>query len=84
LVPSSHRHADTGVLSLTPLKRLALSTRVVPFEPCPQPPYVELLSVQVEGGLAMATVVEESAVPPPAAAAVIKEEQTVRDTIAPK
>jgi hypothetical protein len=35
---SSRRHADTGVLSLAPLKRLALSAQVVPFEPHPQPP----------------------------------------------
>jgi hypothetical protein len=29
LVPSSRRHADTGVLSLAPLKRLALSVRIM-------------------------------------------------------
>jgi hypothetical protein len=32
LVPSSHRYVYIGILSLTPLKRLALSARVVAGE----------------------------------------------------
>jgi hypothetical protein len=35
LILSSRKHADTGVLSLAPLRRLALSTRVMPSEPRP-------------------------------------------------
>jgi hypothetical protein len=35
LVPSSHRYVYIGILSLTSLKRLALSERVVPSEPRP-------------------------------------------------
>jgi hypothetical protein len=51
----------------------------MPSEPRPQPPYAEPLSVHVEGGLAVATVVKESAtLPLPAATAVIEEEQMVR------
>jgi hypothetical protein len=45
LVLSSRRHADTSVPSLVPLKRLALSARVTPSEPLPQPPYAEPLLV---------------------------------------
>jgi hypothetical protein len=47
----------------------------MPFEPRPQPSYAEPLPVQVEEGLAMATVVEESAAPPPPTAAVVVEEE---------
>jgi hypothetical protein len=86
LIPSSRRHADTSVLSLAPLKRLALSARVVPSEPHPQPPYGEPLSVQVEEGLIVATVVEESATPPSpvVAAATVEEERTVMETTTPQ
>jgi hypothetical protein len=35
LLLSSHRYDDTGVLSLTPLKHLAQSARVMPSEPRP-------------------------------------------------
>jgi hypothetical protein len=81
----SGRHTDTGVLSLTPLKCLALSTGVVPSEPHPEPPYVEPLPVQVEEELAMATAVEElAASPPPVAAAVVEEERVVMEMTAPK
>jgi hypothetical protein len=45
LILSSRRHADIGVLSLAPLKLLALSARVMPSEPRPQPPCVESLLV---------------------------------------
>jgi hypothetical protein len=83
LVPPSRRHADTGALNLTPLKRLALSAPVVPSEPRPQHPYTEPLSVQVEGGLAVATVVESTAPPPPAVATVI-EERMVGESTAPQ
>jgi hypothetical protein len=58
LILSSLRYADIGVLSLTPLKRLALSAWVLPSEPRPQPLCTEPLSVQVEEGLAVATLVE--------------------------
>jgi hypothetical protein len=64
LIPSFGRYADTGVLSLALLKRLAQSMRVVPSEPGPQPPCAEPLPAQVEEGLPVATVVEESGVPP--------------------
>jgi hypothetical protein len=85
LVLSSRRNADTGVLSLAPLKRLALSAWVVPSEPRPQPPYTEPLPVQVEEGLAVTTVVEESAaLPPPVAATAIEKERTVTETTAPQ
>jgi hypothetical protein len=73
------------VLSLVPLKRLALSAQVVPSEPYPQPPYAEPLPVQVEEGLAVATVVEESSAPPsPVATAVVEEEWMITATAAPK
>jgi hypothetical protein len=61
------------MFSLAPLKRLALSARVVPSEPCPQPPCIEPLPVQVEKGLAVAVVVEESGAPPPSVAAAAVE-----------
>jgi hypothetical protein len=74
----------TVVLSLGPLKRLALRARVVPSEPHPQPPYAEPLPVQVEEGLAVATVVESATLPPPATATVVEEERAVEETAAPK
>jgi hypothetical protein len=64
-IPSSRRYADTDMLSLAPLKRLAQSARVVPSEPRPQPACAELLPAQVEELLPMATAVEESGAPPP-------------------
>jgi hypothetical protein len=48
------------VLSLAPLKHLAQIAQVVPSEPHPQPSYTELLPVQVEEGLPVATAMEES------------------------
>jgi hypothetical protein len=85
LILSSRRHADTGVLRLAPLKRLALSARVMPSEPHPKPPYAEPLPVQVDEGLAVATAVEDSGAPPPSVtSAVVEEEQTVTETTAPK
>jgi hypothetical protein len=85
LFSSSCRHADTGVLNLAPLKLLALSARVMPSEPRPQPPYAEPLPVQVEEGLAVATVVEESVVPPPpVTATVVEEERAIEEMAAPK
>jgi hypothetical protein len=69
----SCRHIDTGVLSLTPLK------------PRLQPPCAEPLPVQVEEGLAEATVVEESGAPlPPVTAIVIEEGRTMTEMTAPK
>jgi hypothetical protein len=70
LAPYFCRYADTGVLSLVPLKRLALSARVVPFEPRPQPLHAELHPGQVEEGLTTTTVVEE--------------ERAVEETTSPK
>jgi hypothetical protein len=75
LVSSSPRYADNGVLSLAPLKRLALSVQVAPTEPRPQPPYVKPLPVQVKQVLDMAIVLEESAAPPPPTAAITAEEE---------
>jgi hypothetical protein len=64
---------------------LALSARVVPSKPHPQPPYADPLPVQVDEGLAVATVVEESVTPPPPmATAIIVDERTVTETTAPK
>jgi hypothetical protein len=72
---SSCRYADTGVLSLAPLKRLAH----------PQPSCAEPLPTQVEEGLVVASAVEESGVPPPpVTAAAVEEEQTAMETAAPK
>jgi hypothetical protein len=51
---SSRRYADTGVLNLAPLKRLALSAWVVSSEPRPQPPRAEPLPTQAEEGLHVA------------------------------
>jgi hypothetical protein len=79
LVLSSRRNADTGVLILAPLNRLALGARVVPSEPRPQPPYAEPLTAQVEEALAVATVLEELAMPPPPVdAAAIKDGRSWR------
>jgi hypothetical protein len=70
------------VLSLAPLKRLALSAQVVPSEPRPQ---AEPLPVQVEEGLVVATVVEEPGAPPlPVTAAIVEEGRTVTETTAPR
>jgi hypothetical protein len=74
LILSSRRYADTGVLSLAPLKWLTQSALVVPSEPRLQPPGAEPLLVQVEEGLVMATAVEESGAPPPPAPAASVEE----------
>jgi hypothetical protein len=80
---SSCRYADTGVLSLAPLKHLAQSARVVSFEPRPQPPCAEPLLAQVEEGLAVASVEGESGVPsPPATAAAVEEERTAMEMAA--
>jgi hypothetical protein len=72
------------VLSLAPLKRLALSAWVVPSKPHPQPPCDEPLPVQVKEGLAIATMVESDVPPPPVAAAVVEEGRTVTETSAPQ
>jgi hypothetical protein len=66
-------HADTSVLSFVPQKRLALSARVVPSGPRPQPPYAKPLPVQVEEGLAVSIVVVDSGLPPPPVAAAVAE-----------
>jgi hypothetical protein len=74
LLLSSRRNADAGVLSLAPLKRLSLSTWVVPSEPRPQPLCAEPLPAQAEEGPVMvAAVLEPSAPPPPVAATSVEE-----------
>lgn len=79
------RHADTDVLSLAPLKRLALSVRVMPSETQTQPPCTVPLPMLVGEGLVVAITVEESVVLlPPAAAALMGEEQTTLVTAAPQ
>jgi hypothetical protein len=50
LLLSSYRYADTGMLSLVHLKRLAQSARVVPSEPRPQPPCSESLPRRLKRG----------------------------------
>jgi hypothetical protein len=80
---SSRRYANTGVLSLAPLKRLAQSERVVPSEPRPQPLRAEPLQVQVEEGLVVASVLEELGVlPPPMITAVVEEGRMIVETAA--
>jgi hypothetical protein len=70
----SRRHADTGVLNLAPLKRLALSARVVTFELRPQPLSAELLPARAEEELAVVAVAEASSTPPPLVPAIAIEE----------
>jgi hypothetical protein len=78
-------YADTGVLSLAPLKHLALSARVVPCEPRLQPPCAEPLPEQAEEEPTVVTAVKEpSALPPPAAATTVEEGQTAVETAAPQ
>jgi hypothetical protein len=85
LIMSFCRRADTDVLSLVHLKRVALSAHETPSEPHSQPPYAELLLVQVEEGLVMAIEVEEIAAPlPPVAAAVTGEERSVSEMSTPQ
>jgi hypothetical protein len=74
----------SSILSLAPVKRLALSARVVPFEPRPQPQYTKPLPVQVEEGLVVAVTVEESAAPFPSAATVVGVERVVTTMTAPQ
>jgi hypothetical protein len=52
----AHRY---GVLSLAPLKRLALSAWVVTSEPRPQPPCAELLPARAEEEPSVITAAEE-------------------------
>jgi hypothetical protein len=71
------------MLNLMPLKCLAQSAQVVPYEPRPQPPCAEPLPAQVEERLTVTTTVEESgASPQPVAATVVEEGQTVVETAA--
>jgi hypothetical protein len=57
------------VLSLAPLKRVALSAHDPPSKPRSQPPYIELLAEYARGGLVVATEVVGSIAPPPPATA---------------
>jgi hypothetical protein len=84
LLLSSRRYADTGVLSLAPLKPLAQSARVMPSEPYPQPPCAEPLPAQLEEGLAVATAEESGAPPSPITATAVEEGWTAVETAAPK
>jgi hypothetical protein len=74
LLLSFRSYADTGVLSLAPLKCLALSARVVPSEPRSQPPRVGPLPAQAEEGPVVVAAVEEPSTPPPRVAAITVEE----------
>jgi hypothetical protein len=60
----SRRHADTGVLSLAPLKHLALSAQVISSELHPQPPSTEPAPPQAEEVPVAAAAAEASIVPP--------------------
>jgi hypothetical protein len=78
-------HADTGVLSLAPLKRVVLSVHGAPSEPRSLTTFVEPLAVQGHEGLVVATEVAGSSVPPPpVAAADTGEERVVTETAAPR
>jgi hypothetical protein len=73
------------VLSLAPLKRLALSARVVTSEPHPEPPSTESLPAWVEEEPTVVAVVEESSAPPlPIPATAVEERQMVAETVAPQ
>jgi hypothetical protein len=60
----SQAHRHQGV-SLAPLKRMALSARVVTSEHRPQPPSVEPLPVRAEEELAVVAAAEASGMSPP-------------------
>jgi hypothetical protein len=73
-------YVDTGVLSVTLLKRVALSVHGLPSKPHSQPPHAELLAEQAQGGLVVATeVVGSVGLPPPSAANNSGEERTVAE-----
>jgi hypothetical protein len=69
-----HRRADTGVLSLAPLKRLALNAQVISSEPHPQPPSTKPAAPQAEEVLVSAAAAEASITPPPPVPAAAFEE----------
>jgi hypothetical protein len=62
------------VLSLAPLKRLALSARVVTSESRPQPPCIESLLARAEEESAVVAAAEASGAPPPPAPGTAVEE----------
>jgi hypothetical protein len=71
-------YVDIGMLSVTPLKRVALSLHGLPSKPHSQPPHAELLDEQAQGGLVVATeVVGSVGLPPPSAANNSGKERTV-------
>jgi hypothetical protein len=73
------------VLSLVPLKRLALSAQVVTSESRPQPHSVEPLSARAEEESAGVAAAKASGAPsPPAPSATAEEGQTVAGAIAPQ
>jgi hypothetical protein len=73
------------VLSLAPLKRLALSARVVPSEPRAQPPSVESLPARAEEEPTVVAAAEaSSAPPPPVLVAAAEVEQTTAGATAPQ
>jgi hypothetical protein len=60
------------VLSLVPLKRLALSARVMTSEPHPQPSCAEPLPARAEEESGVATAEESSAPPLPVTATTVE------------
>jgi hypothetical protein len=73
------------VLSLAPLKRLALSAGVVSSKPRPQPPSAEPLPTRTKGESAVVAAAEGSgAPPPPVSATTIEEGQTAAEAAAPQ
>jgi hypothetical protein len=58
-------HADTGVLSLAPLKRTALGAHDPQPKSCPLPPFAEPLAEPAKSRLVVATEVVEPAAPLP-------------------
>jgi hypothetical protein len=73
------------VLSLAPLKHLALSARVVTSEPQPQPPSIEPLSARFDEEPAVVAAAEASgAPPPPIPSATVEEGQMVARATAPQ
>jgi hypothetical protein len=73
------------VLSLAPLKRLALSVQVVSSEPHPQPPSTEPAPPRAEDEPTAVAAAEEScAPPPPVPVVIVEEEQTGTGVSAPQ
>jgi hypothetical protein len=67
-------HADTGVLRLGPLKRLALRAQIISPEPQPQPPSTRLVPSQAEEASSVVAETRAPTTPPPPAPATAVEE----------